>query len=71
MQWEKVETAQMLTDPGLFGGTGNIKVLLSRAQVPGGWLVLAATTLGDGYPVSITFYPDPTHLWKLEVPKND
>lgn len=64
MQWEKIETAHVSTGPGLFGTTGNISVLLSRAPVPGGWLVLAATTVGPGYPVSITFYPDPTHSWQ-------
>ncbi len=64
MQWENIETAQMNTGHGLFGATNSINVLLSRAQVPGGWLVLAATTGGTSYPVAVTFYPDPTHTWE-------
>ena len=63
MRWEKIETARMITDPGLFGATSNINVLLSRAQAPGGGLVVAATAVGAAYPVSVTFYPDPTHAW--------
>lgn len=61
MQWEKIETAHMQFDAGLFGLTTGLDVMLSRAQVPGGWLVLAANTVGTA--ISITFYPDPTHSW--------
>ncbi len=68
MQWEKIETTQITTDPGLFGTTTNINVLLSRAQVPGGWLVLAVTPVGTAYPVAITFYPDPNHIWEAGTP---
>ena len=71
MHWEKIETAHMSTDPGLFGTTSNISVMLSRAQVPGGWLVLAATTIGADYPVSITFYPDPTHSWQTGTQRDE
>lgn len=33
-----------------------------RAKVPGGWLVMAASP-GSIHSPSITFYPDPKHLW--------
>lgn len=61
MQWEMIETATMRSDLGMFGLTSGFDVMLSRAQVPGGWLVLAATIARAA--VSITFYPDPTHSW--------
>ncbi|MDQ2732193.1 MAG: hypothetical protein M3Y56_11085 [Armatimonadota bacterium] len=33
-----------------------------RAKVPGGWLVMASSP-GSIHSPSITFYPDPKHLW--------
>ena len=67
MQWEKIETAHLSTDMGLFGLTASINVALSRTKVPGGWLVLAETVGGAPYPVAITFYPDPAYAWEAET----
>ncbi len=61
MQWEKIEKATILEGSGVFKYT--VEVLLSRAQVPGGWLVLAVCPGSNGHSPSITFYPDPTHSW--------
>lgn len=54
IQWERIE--------------GSDKTPLLRAKVPGGWLVLidyftyyTELDLNNNY--SITFYPDPQHLW--------
>ena len=32
---------------------------LSRAKIPGGWLVIAISNSGGGF----TFYSDPQHKW--------
>ena len=32
---------------------------VSRAKVPGGWLLVAISNSGGGF----TFYPDPQHQW--------
>lgn len=41
-----------------------------RLKVPGGWLVQSFARLfhhqGDNCSVSVCFYPDPNHDWKLE-----
>lgn len=38
---------------------------ISRAKVPGGWLIACeACTVGGGFEtVSVSFYPDPYHEW--------
>jgi hypothetical protein len=36
-----------------------VSVRLSRAKIPGGWLLLAASSSGGG----LTFYSDPQHKW--------
>jgi hypothetical protein len=46
LQFEKLEL-----------NTANVR--LSRAKIPGGWLLLAASNSGGG----LTFYPDPQHKW--------
>lgn len=62
MEWEKLKNTPHY---------GNVY----RAQVPGGWLVLADTwarqdEVGEhrhyaSSGVGITFYPDPSHEWTL------
>lgn len=56
--------------------TSGIMGKLSRAKVPGGWLVLVVNkysqyqefhTNEEGYRSSLTFLPDPTHQWEKEV----
>ena len=37
--------------------TANVR--LSRAKIPGGWLLMAASNSGGG----LTFYSDPGHKW--------
>jgi hypothetical protein len=32
---------------------------ISRAKLPGGWLLLSTSNSGGG----VTFYPDPEHKW--------
>jgi hypothetical protein len=50
----------MLEFESLQLGRGQLRgASLYRAKVPGGWLVLFC--FGDGS--SITFMPDPDHLW--------
>jgi hypothetical protein len=39
--------------------TGGVSIRLSRAKVPGGWLLVSHTSTGVG----LTFYPDPQHKW--------
>lgn len=44
------------------GDAGNIvEVRTQRAKVPGGWLVTVSNGYSDA--PSITFYPDPHHVW--------
>jgi len=38
---------------------GTLSARLSRAKVPGGWLLIAMTNSGGG----LTFYSDPQHKW--------
>ena len=44
------------------GLSGHSDCALRRARVPGGWLVLFHEPYGRESG-SITFYPDPHHLW--------
>lgn len=36
---------------------------LHRAKVPGGWLVVLTPQSSGDRPASLTFYPDPQHVW--------
>ena len=36
-----------------------LSLRLSRAKIPGGWLLIAMTNSGGG----LTFYSDPQHKW--------
>jgi len=38
------------------------QVIVSRAKVPGGWLVLVRGG-GADEALGLTFYPDPEHKW--------
>ena len=38
---------------------GATSCLLSRAKIPGGWLVWIHQTDGE----ALTYYPDPNHKW--------
>ena len=38
---------------------GGLSLRLSRAKIPGGWLVIAISNSGGGF----TFYSDPQHKW--------
>jgi len=38
---------------------GSQQTRLSRAKIPGGWLLLASSNSGGG----LTFYSDPEHKW--------
>jgi hypothetical protein len=48
LKFEKVDVA---------GSTLSLR--LSRAKIPGGWLLIAMTNSGGG----LTFYSDPQHKW--------
>jgi len=36
-----------------------IPARVSRAKIPGGWLLISTSSSGGG----VTFYPDPQHKW--------
>jgi hypothetical protein len=38
---------------------GTVSARLSRARIPGGWLVIVTSNSGSG----LTFYSDPQHKW--------
>jgi hypothetical protein len=38
---------------------GTVSVRLSRAKIPGGWLLVVTSNSGSG----LTFYSDPPHKW--------
>ena len=46
---------------------GNIQVVVSRAKVPGGWLVLTVTRYAEETAATTVFYPDPSHSWDARV----
>jgi hypothetical protein len=54
-RWDLVEVA------------GNSNAGLSRLEVPGGWLVRYCDPGGS----SITFYPDPSHVWGTSEAEKD
>jgi len=37
--------------------------VIERAPIPGGWLVTARNGIIRDHDISITFVPDPEHLW--------
>ncbi len=38
----------------------------SRMKVPGGWLIrVSEYVISVGVSVSVTFFPDPKHKWKV------
>ncbi|MGE0102137.1 MAG: hypothetical protein AB7H86_01930 [Blastocatellales bacterium] len=55
LRWEKLNSTR--NEKGWF----KIQWEIHRAKVPGGWLVLARIEAGNEH--SLTFYPDPNHLW--------
>ena len=57
MEWEEIETVE----PYEKGS----RILMEKAEVPGGWLARTITYTWDGYPqgASVTFVPDPEHTW--------
>ena len=65
MNWERIENASVPYGKGIFSGTHT--VVMSRAKVPGGWLVLAIMVERPELTTSITFYPDPSHSWNPET----
>ncbi|HEY3333126.1 MAG TPA: hypothetical protein VGK19_24040 [Capsulimonadaceae bacterium] len=51
--WERIDEPKLFTsDP-----------IVSRARVPGGWLIWTRTGELGG----LTFYPDPDHSWNGET----
>lgn len=38
---------------------GALPARVSRAKIPGGWLLIVTSNSGGG----LTFYPDPQHKW--------
>ena len=64
MQWEKIDQPEVIEGSGFFKWSYHVN--LSRALVPGGWLVLAVGHASGGeQSCSITFYPDLTHSWDV------
>ena len=59
MQGKPTVTWEPLSQHGL---SGHSDCVLLRATVPGGWLVLFHEPHGRESG-SLTFYPDPNHLW--------
>ena len=65
LQWETIDTIN--TRPGIM----QQYIYITRARVPGGWLVMAyasANTAGlktSEQDVSVTFVPDPTYSWAI------
>lgn len=60
MQWQKIDEIKV-SDVG----AGHYVVIL-RAKVPGGWLLLATSPplkLSRERTDSLTFLPDPAHAW--------
>jgi len=57
VEWEEIETVE----PYEKGS----RILMEKAEVPGGWLARTITYTWDGYPqgASVTFVPDPEHTW--------
>lgn len=53
----------MLTFQEVKATIGDRAIKLSRAKVPGGWLVLVAWNDTQGSSSSMTFVPDPAHQW--------
>jgi hypothetical protein len=56
--WEAIEVQN--------SGTLNYITATRRAKVPGGWLVAAFFGIGYGNG-SLSFYPDPNHVWAARV----
>jgi hypothetical protein len=54
LRWERIEN----TGTSHFG-----EETITRAEVPGGWLVRAEVDYNDSASISIAFYPDPEHNW--------
>ena len=53
----------MLTFQEVKATAGNRTITITRASVPGGWLVLVAWSDIQGSSPSITFVPDALHEW--------
>ncbi|MHB0939122.1 MAG: hypothetical protein ACYDCO_12030 [Armatimonadota bacterium] len=43
-------------------GKVDVNHVMGRVKVPGGWLVIVKLSYG-AYVLSVTFYPDPEHVW--------
>jgi hypothetical protein len=54
---------ELLFEALTVAGDGKGILLVSRAKVPGGWLI-ASYLFGMSYKTAtVTFYPDPDHSW--------
>ena len=62
MQWEFVGK-QELWESGTPGRGYAYQILLWRAPVPGGWLLMTINKKSNNPQPSTSFYPDPTHRW--------
>ena len=54
LDWEDVFATKLAAE-------GNSEIAIHRAEVPGGWLVLAR---GRGVSLALTYYPDQNHEWE-------
>lgn len=61
MRWEKIDETDIPDGKGLL--KSNIHIVVSRAKVPGGWLVLTVTRYGEQSSNTTVFCPDPSHSW--------
>jgi hypothetical protein len=60
LEWQLISTITQFR--GGMRSTGDTFIEISRACVPGGWLLLTAVK-GEVDQASTSFYPDAEHLW--------
>jgi hypothetical protein len=60
LEWQQIGTVTLYR--GGMRATGDTYIEVSRAKVPGGWLVLTVVK-GEVDQASTSFYPDPDHTW--------
>ena len=66
MNWEFLETQFLTEGDGRRAHT--YQAPLWRTPVPGGWFVMTVNARTSDPQPSITFYPDPEHVWVGNAP---